>query len=124
MGYYDERGYIYIVNRKKDKIISGGVNVYPREVEEVLYRHPAVQEVAVIGIPDPYWIEKVHDVVHLNEEAKVIVEELISLCKKNIAGYKTPKSVGFVDSLPKSSSGNILKKELRKKYQTGPVRKT
>ena len=118
MGCYDEKGYIYIVDRKKDMIITGGENVYPREVEEVLYKHPAVQEVAVIGIPDPYWVEKVHAVVSLKKGAGTTAEELINLCKKNLAGYKSPKSVEFVDALPKNPSGKILKRELREKYQT------
>jgi long-chain acyl-CoA synthetase len=116
MAYYDEKGYIYIVDRKKDMIITGGENVYPREVEEILYRHPAVQEVAVIGIPDPYWVEKVHAVVTLKKEASCTADELIALCRKNLAGYKTPKSVDFIDSLPKNPSGKILKRELREKY--------
>ena len=118
MGCYDEKGYIYIVDRKKDMIITGGENVYPREVEEILYRHPAVQEAAIIGIPDPYWVEKVHAVVTLKKGAKCTADELIALCKKNMAGYKAPKSVEFVDSLPKNPSGKILKRELREKYQS------
>ncbi len=91
MGYYDDEGYIYIADRKKDMIISGGENVYPREVEEVLYRHPAVLEAAVIGIPDPYWVERVHAVVVLKKGATVTGEELIAFCKKTLAGYKAPK---------------------------------
>jgi long-chain acyl-CoA synthetase len=122
IGCYDEKGYIYILDRKKDMIISGGENVYPREVEEVLYRHPAVQEVAVFGIPDPYWIEKVHAVVSLKKGVNCNAEELIALCKKNLAGYKTPKSVEFIDSLPKNPSGKILKRELREKYWAGSGR--
>jgi acyl-CoA synthetase (AMP-forming)/AMP-acid ligase II len=112
MGRYDEKGYIYIVDRKKDMIISGGENIYPREVEEVLYQHPAVLEAAVIGIPDPYWVEKVHAVVALKKGASVTADELINFCKGRIARYKTPKSVEFVDSLPKNPSGKILKREL------------
>ncbi len=116
MGYYDEQGYIYIADRKTDMIISGGENVYPREVEEVLYRHPAIQEVAVIGIPDPYWVEKVHAVVALKKGASVTADELTTFCKKNLASYKAPKSVEFVDALPKNPAGKILKRELREKY--------
>jgi len=119
MGYYDEEGYIYIVDRKKDMIITGGENVYPREVEEILYRHPAVLEATVIGIPDPYWIERVHAIVATKKGASTTAEELIAFCKKHIAGYKTPKSVEFVDSLPKNPSGKILKRELREKYWKG-----
>jgi long-chain acyl-CoA synthetase len=116
MGYYDDEGYIYIADRKKDMIISGGENVYPREVEEVLYQHPAVLEAAVIGIPDPYWVEKVHAVVAARKGESTNAEELIAFCKKHIAGYKVPKTVEFVDSLPKNPAGKILKKELREKY--------
>ena len=116
IGYYDEKGYIYIVDRKKDMIITGGENVYPREIEEVLYRHPAILEVAVIGIPDPYWVEKVHAVVCLKKGAAATAEELIALCKKNLAGYKSPKSVEFVEALPKNAAGKIMKREIRQKY--------
>ncbi|GAI43026.1 unnamed protein product, partial [marine sediment metagenome] len=102
MGYYDEEGYIYIADRKKDMIITGGENVYPREVEEVLYQHPAVLETAVIGIPDQYWVERVHAVVATKKGASTTAEELIAFCKKHIASYKAPKSVEFVDALPKN----------------------
>jgi long-chain acyl-CoA synthetase len=116
MGYYDDEGYIYIADRKKDMIISGGENVYPREIEEILYQHPAVLEAAVIGIPDPYWVEKVHAIVVTRKGVSTTAEELVAFCKKQIAGYKVPKTVEFVDSLPKNPAGKILKKELREKY--------
>jgi len=116
MGYYDDDGYIYIADRKKDMIISGGENVYPREVEDVLYQHPAVLEAAVIGVPDPYWVEKVHAVVVTRKGARTTAQELIAFCKKHLAGYKAPKDVEFVDSLPKNLAGKILKKELREKH--------
>jgi len=116
MGYYDDEGYIYIADRKKDMIISGGENVYPREVEDVLYQHPAVLEAAVIGVPDPYWVEKVHAVVVTKKGASTTAQELIAFCKKHLAGYKAPKDVEFVDSLPKNPAGKILKRELREKY--------
>jgi len=122
MGYYDEKGYIYIADRKKDMIISGGENVYPREVEEVLYRHPAIHEVAVVGIPDPYWVEKVHAVVALKKNASATADELIAFCRKSLAGYKAPKSVEFVDALPKNPAGKILKRDLRQKYWEGTER--
>ena len=111
MGYYDEKGYIYIVDRKSDMIISGGENVYPREVEEVLYQHPAVREVAVIGLPDDYWVERVHAVVALREGLKVTGEELIQFCRERMAKYKSPKTVEFLDSLPKNPACKILKRE-------------
>ena len=117
MGYYDEKGYIYIADRKKDMIVTGGENVYPKEVEEVLYRHSAVCEAAVIGITDEYWVERVHALVVLREGAQATAEEVIDFCRKQIAHYKAPKGVDFVDSLPKSPQGKILKKEIRKRYE-------
>jgi acyl-CoA synthetase (AMP-forming)/AMP-acid ligase II len=119
MGYYDERGYIYLVDRKKDLIVTGGENVYPREVEEVLYGHPGVAEVAVIGVPDDLWIERVHAVVLLKEGHQVTDHEMMEYCKQHLARYKAPKSIEFVESLPKNPQGKILKRELRKKYWKG-----
>jgi acyl-CoA synthetase (AMP-forming)/AMP-acid ligase II len=98
-------------------IISGGENIYPREIEEVLYRHPSVLEAAVIGIPDPYWVERVHAVVVLKKGKTATPDEVDHFCRTNLARYKAPKSVEFVDSLPKNPSGKILKKELREKYR-------
>ncbi len=115
MGYYDEEGYIYLVDRKKDMIVTGGENVYPREVEEVLYGHPAIAEVAVIGGPDDLWIERVHAVVVLKEGQQATEEEVIEFCKQHLARFKAPKSVEFVESLPRNPQGKILKRELRKK---------
>ncbi len=112
----DEDGYIYLVDRLKDMIVSGGENVYPREVEEVLYSHPAVLECAVIGIPDPKWVEAVHAVVVLKKGMEVVEEEIIGYCKRFLAGYKAPKSVEFAVQLLRNPSGKVLKTELRKKY--------
>ncbi|OGP54281.1 MAG: hypothetical protein A2162_08850 [Deltaproteobacteria bacterium RBG_13_52_11b] len=123
MGRYDEKGYIYIVDRKRDMIVSGGENIYPREVEEVLYAHSAVHEAAVIGIPDEYWVEKVHAIVVLKKGGRATAEEIIDFCKLNLARYKAPKSVEFVDVLPRNPSGKILKRELREKYWAGLDRK-
>jgi long-chain acyl-CoA synthetase len=116
MGRMDEEGYIYLVDRKSDMIISGGENIYPREVEEVLYRHPAVLECAVIGIPDAKWVEAVHAVVVIKKGSAATKEDIIDFCKNNIARYKAPKSMEIVDALPKNASGKILKKELRLKW--------
>jgi long-chain acyl-CoA synthetase len=116
MGYYDERGYIYIVDRKNDMIITGGENVFPREVEEVLYGHPAVREAAVIGVPDDYWVERVHAVVVLKDGEQVTDKEIVLFCKDKLAKYKAPKTVEFMDSLPKNPAGKILKRELREKH--------
>lgn len=115
----DEEGYIFIVDRKKDMIISGGYNVYPREVEEALYKHPAVREAAVIGIPDEKWGESVKAVVALRPGSTATSQELIEHCRVLLAGYKKPQSVDFMDDLPKGPSGKILKKELRKPYWEG-----
>ena len=116
VGYLDKNGYLFIMDRSKDMIISGGENVYPREVEDVLLRHPAVREVAVIGVPDPQWGEAMKAVVALTPGQSVSGEELIAFCKDNIASYKKPKSVDFVDELPKNNYGKILKRELRARY--------
>lgn len=116
IGYYDKQGYIYIVDRKKDMIISGGENVFPREIEEVIYRHPSVLEATVIGIPDPYWVEKVHAVIVLKDGCEATTDEIKEFCKKHLAGYKVPKSVEIAATLPKNPAGKILKRELRDKY--------
>ena len=118
IGYLDEKGYLYIMDRSKDMVISGGENIYPREVEEVLIRHPAVREVAVIGVPDPKWGEALKAVVVLFPDMSTTEQELIDFCKENIASYKKPKSVDFVDVLVKNNYGKILKRDLRAKYRS------
>jgi acyl-CoA synthetase (AMP-forming)/AMP-acid ligase II len=123
MGYMDEANYLFIMDRSKDMIISGGENIYPREIEEILIRHPAVREVAVIGVPDKKWGEAIKAVVSLLEESSVTEEELIAFSKENIASYKKPRSVDFVDELPKNNYGKILKRELRVGYWEGRERK-
>jgi acyl-CoA synthetase (AMP-forming)/AMP-acid ligase II len=117
LGRFDEDGYMYVVERKNDMIISGGVNVYPREIEEVLYRHPAVSEASVIGLPDEHWGEVVKAVIVLNEGVQVSEAEIIEFCGKNLAGFKKPKTVDFWKALPKSPQGKILKKEIRTYYE-------
>ena len=112
----DEEGYIYIVDRKKEIIISGGENVSPREVEEVIYSHPAVFEVAVIGIPDKKWGEAVKAIIVPKENQVIDTDDITVLCKKNLAGYKVPKSIEIIASLPKTTSGKIAKRELKDKY--------
>jgi len=112
----DEEGYVQIVDRKKDMIITGGENVYSTEVENVLYMHPAILEAAVIGVPDEKWGEAVKAVVVLKEGYNLTEQEIISFCKEHLAHYKAPKSVDFVDSLPKTGSGKIYKKGLRERY--------
>jgi len=116
MGKFDEDGYIYIIDRKDDMVISGGVNIYPREVEEVLYQHPAVSEASVIGVPDDYWGESLKAVIVLKEGATASEEEIIQFCKERLAGYKKPRSVEFWSELPKSLQGKILKRVIREKH--------
>jgi acyl-CoA synthetase (AMP-forming)/AMP-acid ligase II len=115
-GYLDEEGYLYIYDRVKDMIVSGGENIYPAEVESALFGHPAVADVAVIGVPDERWGEAVKAVVVKKAGADVTPGELIRWARERIAGYKLPKSVDFVDALPRNPTGKILKRELRKTY--------
>ncbi len=112
----DEDGFIYVVDRKKDMIISGGENIYPAEIEEVRYTHPKVLEAAVIGVPDPDWGESVKAIVVPKQGETLTDEEVIEHCKKNLASYKKPKSVDFVDALPRNPQGKVLKFVLREKY--------
>lgn len=114
MGYIDENGYVFLVDRKSDMIISGGFNIYPREVEEVLYQHPAVLEAAVVGVPDEKWVESVKAYVVLKEGHHVSEQELIDHCKAHLASYKKPKEVEFIDTLPKSAVGKVVRRMLRK----------
>lgn len=113
LAFTDDDGYVFIVDRSKDMIISGGENVYSVEVENALHLHPAVLDVAVVGIPDPLWGERVHAVVVLREGESVDAGELVEHCRQHIAGYKVPRSIEFRDSLPKSGAGKTLKRELR-----------
>jgi long-chain acyl-CoA synthetase len=117
LGRFDEDGYVYIVDRKNDMIISGGVNIYPREVEEVLYQHPSVFETSVIGVQDDYWGEAVKAIIVLKEGATASEEEIIEFCGEHLAGYKKPKSVEFWKELPKSPQGKILKRAIRERFQ-------
>jgi long-chain acyl-CoA synthetase len=109
----DEDGYFFIVDRKKDMIIAGGFNVYPREIDEVLFQHPKVQEAVSVGIPDPYRGETVKAFIVLKSGEKATAEEIINFCKEKLAAYKVPKMVEFRDSLPKSAIGKVLRKVLR-----------
>ncbi len=116
VGRLDEDGYVYLVDRKKDMIISGGENIYSREVEDVLYMHPAVLEAAVVGVPDKKWGESVKAVVVLKDGVEASEEELIDFCKAHLASYKKPRSVEFRQALPKTGSGKIKKAEIREEY--------
>jgi acyl-CoA synthetase (AMP-forming)/AMP-acid ligase II len=112
----DEEGFIYIVDRKKDVIVSGGENIYPREIEEVLYHHPKIQDVAVIGVPNSLWGESVKAIVVLKKGETMEEKEVIEYCKNHLASYKKPQSVEFVEALPRNPSGKVLKTELREPY--------
>ena len=123
IGHLDADGYLHITDRKKDMIITGGFNVYPSEVEQVIWSHSSVQDCAVIGVPDAHWGETVKAVVELNAGQHVSADELIALCKDRLGSVKAPKSVEFVDSLPRSPVGKVLKKDLRAKYWQGVDRR-
>jgi acyl-CoA synthetase (AMP-forming)/AMP-acid ligase II len=112
-GYMDEDGYVYVVDRIKDMIITGGENVYSVEVESVLSKHPGVAAVAVIGLPDEKWGERVHAVVVVQAGQVVTLEDIQELARGEIAGYKIPRSVSYVDALPLSAQGKVLKRDLR-----------
>jgi len=112
----DEDRYVYIVDRVRDLIITGGVNVYPREVEEVLHKHPAVADVAVVGVPDEKWGEKVVAVVVPRREP-VAPAELVEFARGELAGFKLPKEVRFVAALPRNAAGKILKRQIRDELQ-------
>jgi long-chain acyl-CoA synthetase len=112
MARIDEDGCFYIVDRKKDMIIRGGYNVYPREIEEVLYAHPAVLEVAVLGVPHDELGEEVGAAVVLNEGAEASADEIREYCKAEVAAYKYPRHVWFLGELPKGPTGKILKREI------------
>ena len=113
IGYRDRDGYYYVVDRVKDMINVSGFKVFPREVEEVLFRHPAVKEAAVVGMPDPVRGEAVKAFVVLREGERVDPEDLKTLCREKIASFKVPEAIEFVAALPKSPTGKILKKDLR-----------
>lgn len=116
LGYFDAEGYLYIVDRKNDMVVTGGENVFPTEVEGALFRDPDVQEAAVFGIPDPMWVEKVVAAVVLKPDSNTTADELIHRLRMQLAPYKCPKAIFFTSTLPKSAVGKVLRKELRKQY--------
>ena len=115
MARMDEDGYFYIVDRKKDVIIASGFNIYPREIEEVLYQHHAIQEVVVVGVPDSYRGETVKAFVKLKDGETTTAEDIMLFAKQNLAAYKMPKLLEFREELPKSAVGKLLKRKLRDK---------
>ena len=118
MARMDEEGYLYLVDRKNDMIISGGENIYPTEIEDVLSKHPKVQEIAIIGVPDEKWGESLKAVIVLKSGQEATEEEIIAFCKGKLAGYKKPKSVDFIPAskMPKTPTGKILRRPLREIY--------
>ena len=122
-GYFDKDGYVYIFDRVKDMIVSGGENVYPAEVEHALMGHPAIADVAVIGVPDEKWGEVPMALVVRKPDTQVTESEILAFARERLAGFKTPKSVGWVDALPRNPSGKILKKDLREPYWKGHTRR-
>jgi fatty-acyl-CoA synthase len=121
MGHLDADGYLYLTDRATDMIISGGANVYPAEVEAALHKHPAVVDVAVIGIPDEEWGEAVHAIVETR--SPVDAEALIAFCRDNLAHYKCPRTVELVEHLPRDENGKLRKRELRDRYWPGRSRR-
>ena len=116
MGWMDEEGYIYLSGRADDMIIRGGENISPEEVEEVLYSHPKIEEAAVIGVPDPEWGQEPRAVVVLKKGERVASEEIIEHCRSKLAGFKRPRSVVFIEALPRGAMGKVLRKKLREQY--------
>jgi fatty-acyl-CoA synthase len=122
-GILDDQGYLFIQDRVKDMIVSGGENVYPKEVEDVLFEHPAVADAAVIGVPSEKWGESVKAVVVLKDGQEASADEILAFCDGKLAGYKQPRSVDFIDALPRNPSGKVLKKDLREPYWKGHGRR-
>ncbi len=116
IGYVDEEGYFYIIGRKKEMIIRGGENIYPKEIEEVLYRHPGVQDAAVVGIPDPKWGEEVFGFVVPKQGMQIQEQELIAFLKEKVADYKIPKKFVLQDAFPKTATGKIQKNKIVERY--------
>lgn len=123
IAYRDQDGYYFICDRRIDMIISGGVNVYPAEIEAVLHAHPAVDDAAVIGVPDDEFGESVKAIVQLRPGTEIGPEELIAFCGERLAGYKRPRSIDFVDELPRDAAGKLLKRKLRERYWAGAGRR-
>jgi len=123
IAYRDAEGFYYICDRKSDMIISGGMNVYPAEIEAALERHPAVQEVAVFGIPSEEWGEAVHAVVVVQAGQALAPEALMTFARQHLASYKVPRSISFAPELPKTESGKVLKRSLREPFWQGRTRR-
>jgi acyl-CoA synthetase (AMP-forming)/AMP-acid ligase II len=121
-GYLDDEGFLYLSDRLKDMIVSGGENIYPREIEEVISAMPGVLEAAVIGVPDTRWGESVKACVVAEPGHDLTVDDVITWCRDHLATFKAPRSVDFLDALPRNPSGKVLKRELRHPYWSGQAR--
>jgi acyl-CoA synthetase (AMP-forming)/AMP-acid ligase II len=119
VAYVDADGFYYICDRKRDMIISAGVNIYPAEIEDVLHRHPGVLDAAVFGVPDEEWGERVHAALHVRPGAALTAEEITAFCRLHLAGYKVPREVSFHDVFPRDAAGKLLKRQLREPYWAG-----
>ena len=119
VAYLDDEGFVYICDRKIDMIISGGVNIYPAEIEEALHRHQAVADVAVFGVPNEEWGERVHAAIQLQAGASVTADDLVAFARQHLAGYKVPREVSFHAELPRGADGKLLKRLLREPYWAG-----
>jgi acyl-CoA synthetase (AMP-forming)/AMP-acid ligase II len=122
-GRIDDAGYVFVEDRIKDLVVSGGENVYPRVVEDVLFQHPAIAEAAVIGVPDARWGETVKAVVALRPGSECSEAEIIDFCRPRLAGFERPRSVDFIETLPKTATGKVLKRALRERYWAGRARR-
>ncbi len=122
-GYMDEDGYLYIHDRIKDMIVSGGENIYPAEVESALFGHPDIADIAVIGVPDERWGEAVKALVVLRQDGVADAASILRYARERLAGYKIPKSVEFLSDLPRNPSGKVLKRKLREQYWQGHGRR-
>lgn len=123
LGYFDSKGYVFLVDRKKDVIISGGFNIYPKEIEDVISSHPKVKEVAIIGVPNEKWGEAIKAMVVPKKGVQVTGQEIVDFCRDRMAGLKKPKTVDFVEDLPRNPYGKVLKKALREPYWKGSSRR-
>lgn len=121
LGYRDEAGFFYIVDRKSDMIIRAGENIYPREIDEVLYTHPAVKEAATIGVADEVYGEEVKSFVTLRDGASANEEELLAFLNLRLAAFKCPKSIVFLDEIPKGPTGKLLRRDLSAKWKAGEI---
>ena len=118
----DENSYVYIVDRKRDMIVSGGFNIYPSEIEQIIWSHAAVEDCAVVGVPDEKWGEAVKAIIQLKAGAVVNADDLADYCRQRLGGMKTPKSFEFWEELPRSAVGKVLKRSIRDRFWIGQKR--